>query len=341
MWRKTCGVVFTLLLVTSLFIFNFPSAARAQTADGSLPIKIYFPLVHQAPGGLSVDVKDRQAVLDFYTQHYLGWTSAAAAWTGSQAQCIPGDTSAAFKDAVAHRINFFRAMAGVPATITFADAANLKAQAAALMMSANKALNHTPPASWKCYSDTGHSGAGSSNLAGGAYGWDAITLYMQDPGSGNTASGHRRWILYPPTKVMGTGDVPYTASYMAANSLVVFGNPLASPAPAPRDGFVAWPPAGYVPHPLVFARWTFSIPGADFSAASVSMSSKGSPISVVQAPIANGYGDNTLVWIPLGLADSAPWPTLSADTTYAVTLNNVKINGTPHSYTYDVTVFNP
>ena len=341
MSRKFLKAAFFLLLVTSLLICNFPSLALADPA-ATLSIKTFLPYLRQVPDvGLVVDIKDRQAVLDFYNQDYLGWTSATPAWTGSQSACNPGATSTAFKEAVAHRINFFRAMAGVPGIITMVDASNLKAQAAALMMSANNNLNHSPPSSWKCYTALGAAGAGSSNLALGVYGWNAITLYMQDPGSGNTAGGHRRWVLYPPTKQMGTGDVPGSGSYSSSNSLVVFGNPLTSPAPAPRDGFVAWPPAGFVPHPLVFARWSFSIAGADFSAAAVSMSSKGSAISVTLSPVANGYGDNTLVWIPLGLGDSAAWPTITADTTYTVTVSNVKISGTPHSYTYAVTVFNP
>jgi hypothetical protein len=341
MLRKLRGATLFLLLVISLLFINLPAPVFADPAAGSLPIKTYLPFLRQVPEGMFVDVRDRQAVLNFYNQDYLGWTSAAIGWTGSQAACTAGVTSAAFKDAVAHRINYFRAMAGVPPVITFADAANLKAQAAALMMSANGNLSHSPPSSWKCYSSTGAAGAGSSNLAMGAYGWNAITMYMRDPGSGNTASGHRRWILYPPTLVMGTGDVPGGGSYWSTNSLVVFGYAVSSPAPAPRDGFVAWPPAGYVPYPLVFARWSFSVAGADFSAATVSMSSNGSPISVTQSPIANGYGDNTLVWIPLGLGDSANWPAISADATYNVTVSNVKISGAPRSFSYSVTVFNP
>ena len=31
---------------------------------------------------------------------------------------------------------------------------------------------------------------------------------MTDPGAGNTFVGHRRWVLYPPTRTMGVGDIP-------------------------------------------------------------------------------------------------------------------------------------
>ena len=53
-----------------------------------------------------------------------------------------------------NRINYFRAMAGVGDDITFDSTYNTKAQAAALMMSANQALSHSPPADWDCFSST-------------------------------------------------------------------------------------------------------------------------------------------------------------------------------------------
>ena len=42
---------------------------------------------------------------------------------------------------------------------------------------------------------------------------------MHDPGSYNYFVGHRRWILYPQTKEMGTGDIPYANGYPGANAL--------------------------------------------------------------------------------------------------------------------------
>jgi hypothetical protein len=232
-------------------------------------------------------------------------------------------------------------MAGVPAVITLNDAYNQKAQAAALMMSRNNTLNHTPPSNWPCYSASGSAGASTSNMALGLSGPAAISLYMRDSGDLNAAAGHRRWVLYPQTQQMGTGDIPASASYLAANALMIFDDHVWDPRPRTRDSFVAWPPAGYVPYPVVYARWSFAYAGADFSAASVTMTSAATNLSLALSTVINGYGENTLVWIPMGLNDGDNWPQPSADTTYHVTVSNVIIAGQSRSFSYDVIVFDP
>ena len=60
-----------------------------------------------------------------------------------------------FQDATALRVNYFRAMAGVSAAVTFSDALGAKAQQAALMMSANNSLSHFPPTTWLDYTQAG------------------------------------------------------------------------------------------------------------------------------------------------------------------------------------------
>jgi hypothetical protein len=62
---------------------------------------------------------------------------------------------------------------------------------------------------------------------------------------------------------------------------------------------------------------------------------------VALATVANGYGENTLVWTPKGMGSRDVWPKPSADTHYRVTLNNVLIGGSPRSFTYTVTVIDP
>ena len=74
--------------------------------------------------------------------------------------CDAGTTSAAFRDSVLLRLNYFRAMAGVPADVTFSDTYNAKAQQAALMMSVNNQLSHNPPTIWQCYTADGAEAAG-------------------------------------------------------------------------------------------------------------------------------------------------------------------------------------
>ncbi len=292
-------------------------------------------------GGVIVKIYDRSNSLDFYTSQYLTSNGVSIDWTGDRGACNPGSTGQNFRDAVLRRINYFRAMAGIPADITFSEESNRKAQAAALMMSVNRRLSHDPSPDWTCYSTDGDEGAGSSNLFLGVYSWTAINGYMHDYGNSNYPVGHRRWILYPQTQIMGTGDIPASQGYPAANALRVFDDHMWEPRPFTREEFVAWPPPGYVPYPVVFPRWSFSYDNADFSGASVSMTSGGSSVSVDLAPTFAGYGENTLVWIPNGMNDGDNWPRPAGDTTYSVHVQNVLVNGEYLNFSYDVIIFDP
>jgi len=359
--RSICqhGIVLMLCLFTSAL--PWPKKESAQTLAAAPAITLFAPIVTSADSPLtpqtvtnlylpivlreypslsSVNPQDRQASLTFYSQIYLASEGIGVSWTGNHAACDPGTTHQEFRDAVVRRINYFRAMAGVPAEVKLKDEYNHKAQAAALMMSVNNRLSHTPTSDWQCYSSDGAQAAGSSDLYLGVYGPSAITGYMRDPGGGNYFAGHRRWILYPQTQEMGTGDIPPT-SYSPANALWVFDSNMWNPRPSTREEFVAWPPPGYVPYQVVFARWSFAYAGADFSAATVTMTANGSGISVSVSTPVNGYGENTLVWIPMGLNDGAGWPKPQADTVYVVNVQNVKINAQDRNFTYTVTVFDP
>ncbi len=302
-------------------------------------IVLYLPLVHQGEAESPfLDVQNRAKVIEYFTQNYLNAAQPAMNWSGSLANCVPGTLSSSYQAAVLARINFYRRMAGIPAAVTFLDAYNAKAQAAALMMSRNGALNHTPPTSWICYTQLGYNGASSSNLAGGAYGWVAIDLYMKDPGDNNGAAGHRRWILYPQTQNMGSGDIPPQSGYMSANALVVFDTHYSDPRPTSRQPFVAWPPAGYVPYQLVHGRWSFSYDDADFSSATVSVKYQGSSVPVTLEEVHNGYGENTLVWQVNNYTSWTTWSRPSADARYMVSVRNVKINSVSTDFNYDVII---
>jgi len=181
---------------------------------------IYVPLIVKQDI-LWVNTLDRDESLAFYLENYRLSEPPAINWTGSHASCDVGVTDPDFKQAVLQRVNYFRGMAGVPDVVMFSDESNEKAQAAALVMSVNNKLGHDLNDEWICYSPLADEGAASANLALGVFGWDAINLYMMDPGLGNGAVGHRRWILYPQTQNMGTGDIPPT-KYPASNALVIF-----------------------------------------------------------------------------------------------------------------------
>ena len=327
-------------LIAAAFLSG-PATAAEKVPVPQADSYLYLPLIlRDYPSLSSVNPQNRQESLTFYQQVYLASEGVGVNWTGNHGACDPGTTHQEFRNAIVRRVNYFRAMAGVPGDMKLNDQYNTKAQAAALMMSVNQSLSHSPPSNWTCYTSDGAQGAGSSNLYLGVYGPSAITGYMRDPGSGNYFVGHRRWILYPQTQEMGTGDIPPTG-FPAANALWVFDSNMWNPRPQTREEFVAWPPPGYVPYQIVFARWSFAYAGADFSSATVTMSSDGSGVPVSLSMPVNGYGENTLVWIPNGLSDGASWPRPVTDTTHTVNIQNVVIGGQSSSFTYTVTVFDP
>jgi uncharacterized protein YkwD len=280
---------------------------------------------------------DRAAVAELYQNTYLASQGISSGWTGNRSTCTAGTTSQAYADATILRVNYFRAMAGLPGDVVLSNAWNLKAQDAALMMSAQGALSHSPDTSWSCYTAGGAEAAGKSNLALGADAAAAIDLYMDDPGSGgNAAVGHRRWVLYPPTKIMGVGNIPASGGW-AANDLWVIGGSGTRPSQPP---WVAWPPANYIPWqimPRSSGRWSFSYPGATFTAAAVFMQHNGTNVALTLEAQAQGYGDNTIVWVPQGV----PTSVLSSDSIYTVTVSNVVVSGQARVFTYNVTIIDP
>ena len=296
-----------------------------------------------ATGGYAIDTRSREGVRLLYKTIFTSSNGVNSDWVGNVAACDAGATSTAYQAATLRRINWFRAMAGVPASITFDATYNQKAQQAALIMSANQQLSHTPPTHWRCHSAAGAEAAGKSNIGIGSAGPEAIAEgYLRDPGSNNAAVGHRRWMLYPQTQVMGIGNVAPAAGTDPSTSAVwVQDGRFGSPRPPVRDDFVAWPPQGFVPYDTVYPRWSFSYPNADFSGSTVSMTANGVAMATRREPVANGYGENTLVWLPGNAVDDMPWARPEADTVYAVTVNNVKLNGQPRSFSYTVTVMDP
>lgn len=337
--RSTFRLFSILLILFGLALDIATVAAQGGPGPATMQPRLWIPQLYSDYRALTVDPQDRQASLDFYTEVYLASENVDMGWTGSRDACDPGDTAASFKRAVRLRINYFRAMAGVPADIILSPQYNRMAQAAALMMSRNHEANHTPLPDWQCYSQEGAMAAGRSNLFLGVTGPTAVSGYVEDSGSSNFAVGHRRWILCPSSRAFGTGDVARDTDngFASANALwVIDGSSRYVPPRAMRDGFVAWPPPGYVPQPLVFPRWSFSYPDADFTAATVTMSTDGRPVEVTVAPLAFGYCANTLVWSP-----NATWHSLDTDRTYHVRIEHVQIEGQPKSFDYSVTIFDP
>ncbi len=296
-----------------------------------------------ANGDFTVNTDSREEVRSFYNAVYRSSDGVLMHTTANVAACFPGTNSTALKEAVQRRINWYRAMAGVPANVTFDAGNNVMNQDAAVMMSANTNLSHTPPASWFCWTASGSNAANRSNIALGTSGPDSVTGYMRDHGANNTYVGHRRWLLYPQTQVMGTGDVPAAGNFLAANSIWVFDANLHEPRPPTRTPFVAWPPAGFAPYQTVYPRWSFSLSGANLSAATVTMRSNGVNVAVAIAAYQTGVGENSVVWVPMGLnanSQNTVFPFNGTDTTYTVAISNI-VGAAQNFYVYTVTVFDP
>ncbi len=299
-------------------------------------------LLAVSPVRAAVDTSDRNAVLAFYNAQYApGDPVPAIGFTGDATACNAGTTSVDFRAAVAKRFNFMRGLAGLP-DVTQDDALSALAQQSALMQSANSDLSHTPPASWTCYNDTGAQASAKSNLFLGTNGPDSIDGYIDEGG----VLGHRRWVLFSKLQRFGTGDMPDSANLPKTNALYVITGDAGATTP-PRDGFIAWPPKGFIPYRFAYGVWSFAVPGADLTGATVTMTdSMGTPVQLQKAgPLTNGYGDNTYSFEPQlpntlpGGKRLGPRPIGGgSDLTYTVNVSNVKVNGTAQNYSYNVTL---
>jgi hypothetical protein len=294
-------------------------------------------------GGLSVDTTSREQVREFYNSIYTASSDVAMNTTAETDSCVPGTNSPLYVDATLLRINWFRALAGLPASISFDPTECTEDQAAAVMMSEHGALQHSGSwTGWDCFSTDATNAADHSNLALGYSGPDAITAYILD-NEGNYVVGHRRWMLYPQTETMGTGDVPAEDTTYAANATWVIDANYGGARPATRTPYVAWPPTGYVPYQVAFPQWSFALSNADLSAATVTMTSNGVAMAITQQAYATGYGENSVVWYLTSqdVIDETAFPFNGKDTVYSVTVSNVVTTGGAESFTYNVTLFDP
>lgn len=286
------------------------SASHAEIRDQSIVAKTSF------------DISNRQAVIDSYMSEFLR-TEPPSEFSGDVATCNPGTTSNAYQQSVLQRVNWFRNMAGLP-NVVYNQENHAAAQAGALISFANKELDHTPDPTARCYSDLGYKGTSSSNLALGVDGVDAINAYIADYGANNIDVGHRRWILHTSLRSIATGDVVPSDDpddfQLTTNALYVFDT---GDAVTPRDGGVAWPPPGYVPEPVVYARWSYVQAGADFSNAQVTVTGPNGSVPVVIESREN-FLDPGIVFVPNISKDDN-----TSDLTYNISITNV--SGVPNS----------
>ena len=102
-------------------------APTASTLPGSLPTRAPTP---QTTGPNWYNISNRQTVRDTWNNTFAPTSSVAMGWTGDVLSNNPGTTTQAYKNAVATRINWVRAMAGVPGPIVLDPTYSAKDQKA-------------------------------------------------------------------------------------------------------------------------------------------------------------------------------------------------------------------
>lgn len=338
------------------------------------------PGTYPAPSrNLTVDRQSRNDVLSFWHGVYqasegfqsrIGWTGSYSSAAGAE-----GTNSAAFIADMERRLNYFRAMSGVPANATMNSGSTVlieagdafippasttkaaTAQRAALMMSmnhnsttgVNPTFTHNPPvnSTWDAVPwNANHKGNIGLNINGP----DAITAYMREEilnglGSENSAAGHRRWLVKCTSTDFATGDIPafydpavgQSSRRPAANVTYIRQNP-GEIATVPPD-FTSYPSSGFFPAPLNTRFWSLTYPGAGFGSATVSVTQVGGAAVPVTIRSTNfGAGDPTIVWeVPTAHATTS----FPQDRSYSVTVSGITGAGVPASHSYQFTLVNP
>jgi hypothetical protein len=373
-WLNYLRLVSQIPVSRSLFRFCAPLAALAPHALSAWQPGTYPPApARMHSRGFEVNHLSRNDVLGFWHAVYQaseGYEKRIG-WTGSLAG-NPGTVSRVFADDVERRINFFRAMCGVPAnarvnsgsTVVIDPADPHKpapstrksdaAQAAAMMLFRNynpstgtdPAIDHDPKPSLAGWTPAAWNANANGNLAFGLFGPGAITEYMMEEVVSGTATsawnslvGHRRWCLVPDATDFATGDQPGGSPLQPpTNVLYITQSPGEEIADA-TPGFVCYPSPGFFPAPVNSRFWSLGREGADFSKAKVSMKdSGGRPVTIAAVRNNATYGNPAVIW---EVAGPAAAKFVAADQTFHVTVTGIQGAGIPSSHTYSVTLINP
>lgn len=326
-----------------------------------------------ASRGLAVNALNRDDAVAFWYAVYQaseGYQTRVR-WTGTFPN-EAGTTSAAFAADVERRINYYRAMCGVPAkarvnsgsrvivkeTDLYQPAASVTksaaCQQAALMIAASydiqtgvvSGMSHNPDPSVPQWSPAAWNAAVHGNLAFGTYGPGSIDEYAVEELLANAATstwnflvGHRRWLLASASTDFATGDFPGKSAFLPPTNVLYVFQREEELASLPESPFVSYPPNGFFPAVLNGRFWSLSRRDADFSAATVQMAdAAGVPIPVSNVRMDSSYGEPALIWQVSGGADARR---VTIDRQYRVTVQGIRIAGIPTTHQYNVTLFQP
>ena len=261
-------------------------------------------LASELATNLVVNRHSRNDVVAFWHHYYMASEGYEARWGGDVdfENCTLTPPSEEFTKDVQRRVNYYRAMAGLPGNARFEEqevyrenddlfspaAGTTKLQAAvaaALSIGSqdydsnnieNFSLSHDLDDSFECFNATAWNGAKNSNLAANLWGPGAIDGYMFEFGTpsdplSNKNVGHRRWILFSAVGGMATADIPPVVTQEAVIRPAINVHYVLGDFQQRQLQFVAWPNDGFIPEPIVPELWSLSYPGADFSEAQVTM----------------------------------------------------------------------
>lgn len=257
------------------------------------------------------------------------------AFTGDIDNCVSGSYASHINKKMLDKINYLRRLVHLNDNVVFDPVLNQKCQEAAVMQEANRIINHcygendAPCSSWGCSSATAIEASQGSLLAFANWNYyDPIYNYMYDAGVVNTGVSHRRWLLYSKAKVFGNGLSENR------NVLYVLGNS-SNPSANAKD-FMAYPTDGYMPAPIVFPRWSFTIPNAFFGNATVTMKDENNQtVNLEIIHKVGGPGEPTIAWEPDNIQLNN-----TNDVSYTITVSGIE-DAPQISYTYTTIIFQP
>ncbi|MEP4079269.1 hypothetical protein [Haloferula sp.] len=322
--------------------------------------------------GFTVDTSNRNDVVSFWHAVYsasdlywerIGWTGNY----GSTATGAEGTTSQAFTADVERRVNFVRALCGVPSVVSMntdetvlIEAGDNHVPAASTMKrsaiqrsafmaalgTTGSTISHDPPTSLAAWTVAAWNGHNKSTISKGFFGPDAVDAYFREDVAGvsnwNYDAGHRRWLLAVAVTDMATGDTPgdFNSATLKitqpSNLIYVKPKPSELSSAAPR--FVSYPGAGFFPAGLNTPFWSLSRSGADFSSAVVAMTDDaGTPVSTTVVSTNTGFAENAIVW---SVPEEVRALTAPVDRTYHVTVSGIG-GGVGESHSWTVTIMDP
>jgi hypothetical protein len=173
-------------------------------------------------GLFAVDGEDRAEVVRFHETVYQASRGVDSMWNGDIGNCDPGTNSLEYAEATILRVNYFRAMAvagrravepGVGRRMPGGCPGMRRGQPRGSCDNLRLALLHA------------RRGPSGSNLQPAPRGPrpNCRRHLHGRPWAENGPVGHRRWLMYPPQRLMGTASIPSVAPHYGVNVLRAVG----------------------------------------------------------------------------------------------------------------------